>query len=189
MHQPKAFVLKVVIQVQALASSALQPDLLGGPVPAHRKRHAGFDGPEHADRAGGDVVSLRDGLGHVRLAHVRAVNVAHLHTERFRLGQRLSDDGLGHLLCMYVKVGHGHLGTVQIPVEPTFTDDTFDKPAKQNPVKSGQDPHDSLPELVYKFLHGVAPCVRLLLSLKLWINACFLAATLGCGRAKRGCVG
>ncbi len=149
--------LEVMIQVCALSPAAFNGNLLGLPIATNPQCGAGLNAPQNADQPLCDLVTSGDFQGDVLFADLRAVQEFDLAPVLAGVPQRLVDQLLRHLLGMLLEVGHAHVGAEQITVQAPRVDNAPQDATEQQPVKSGQDSQDTLSELPYHILHGVAP--------------------------------
>ena len=99
MHEPERRMHPVMVVVQTLPKTRPQLQALRLPVPQDLERRTRLDAGQHADQSLGDAVSDRDLLGHLLLASLGRLQVAHLPAQRLRLVNRRRLDPLGPTLA------------------------------------------------------------------------------------------
>ena len=156
MHQSELAVVEVVIQMQALAPPAFQPNGLRLTIASDPERHAGVDGRENTDASVPNAVRLSNPNRNVLIAEMGVVNVLDFTALPPRGLQRQPDQLTANVFGVFVKVVHGDFDAVKISVEPARTDDTVEDAAKQQSIKPGEDTHDTASEISHKIPHGVA---------------------------------
>ncbi len=152
---------EAMIQMQALGAFALNGDLLRRPVAADAQRGAGLDGLQHADQALVDLVALGDLGSDILLANLGIIDVFDLAASLACVLRGFVNELPGDLLGVFAEVGHRHTSAVQMASSVRAgIDDASQESAKAQAIDSGQDTQDTLSELTYNRLHGVAPDAR-----------------------------
>ncbi len=146
--------LRVMIQVCALSPAAFNGNLLGLPIATNPQCGAGLNAPQNANQPLCDLVTSGDFQGDVLFADLRAVQEFDL---AFSLAYRNDSSINCCVTCWVCSLKSAmHVGGEQITVRAPQVDNA-PQDATEQPVKSGQDSQDTLSELPYHILHGVAP--------------------------------
>jgi hypothetical protein len=141
-HETEDGMNLIVVQVQTLALTIADLQLLGLVVFVDGEGHTGINAAEHTDQAAADAVAASDVTGDVFFGGLGRVEIADFTAQLLRLAQAGLFEAGGPLLTMGGKVLKGNAAGPKIALQPAGVGDVTQGAAKEEAVKAIEDAAD-----------------------------------------------